>query len=62
MGRRKKSVEDRIAAARAKGVPTLEESEATDELVLCEVEKGTKCHGDNDAHDEMKTNPGYALY
>jgi hypothetical protein len=42
MGNRKKSAEDRIAAARAKGVPTLEESGATDELVLRQVEKSTK--------------------
>jgi hypothetical protein len=42
MGKRKKTAEDRIAAARAKGVRTLEESRATDELVHREVEKGTK--------------------
>jgi hypothetical protein len=42
MGKRKKTAEDRIAAARAKGVPILEESGATGELVLREVEKGTK--------------------
>ena len=42
IGKRKKTAEDRIAAARAKGVLTLEESRATDKLVLCEVEKGTK--------------------
>jgi hypothetical protein len=42
MGKRKKTTEDRIAAARAKGVLILEESGATGELVLCEVGKGTK--------------------
>jgi hypothetical protein len=42
MGKRKKTAEDRIAAARAKGVPILEESGAPGELVLREVEKGTK--------------------
>jgi hypothetical protein len=42
MVRRKKSAAERIAAAKAKGVPILAESEATDELVLRQVEEGTK--------------------
>jgi hypothetical protein len=42
MGNQKKSAEDRIAVARARGVPRLEESEATDERVLREVRKKTK--------------------
>ncbi|KIM93155.1 hypothetical protein OIDMADRAFT_61940 [Oidiodendron maius Zn] len=42
MGQIKKSSADRIAAARAKGVPILEESGATDEPILRKVEKGTK--------------------
>ena len=42
MGKTKKSAAERIAAARAKGVPTLKESGATDEPVLRKLEKGTK--------------------
>jgi hypothetical protein len=42
MGNRRKAAEDRIAAARVRGVPTLEESRATGELVLRRIEKSTK--------------------